>query len=230
MAVRASPRELTILDTSKAHSFAVPVKKINEAHDVPTFLSSKACHDIMTFLLQLNNAMFPRYPPDSSGSSEDIQIWELDCPRTPFSNNVKRLRKLLDELEKILDKVPPDSGPRRFGNVSFRKWSEIVASRATALLQQYLPAELFATYSATEASLASEEIESYFLGAFGSSQRLDYGTGHELSFLAFLGCIWKLGGFERTSSGEEERGIVLGIIEPYVEMMQLSFLRLHEGT
>lgn len=136
----------------------------------------------------------------------------------------------MDELEKILDKVPPDSGPRRFGNASFRKWSEIVASRATALLQQHLPAKLLARHSATEASVASEEIESYFLGAFGSSQRLDYGTGHELSFLAFLGCVWKLGGFERTSSGEEERGIVLGIIEPYVVMIQLSLLRLHEET
>lgn len=218
MAVFASPRELTILDTSKPHSFAVPVKKINETQDVLTFLSSRAYHDIMTFLLQLNIAMFPRYTPDSSGSSESIQIWELDCPRIPFSDTVKRLRKVLDELEKILDKVPPDSGPRRFGNASFRKWSEIVASRATALLQQHLPAEIFATNSATEASAASE-IELYFLGAFGSSQRLDYGTGHELSFLAFLGCIWKLGGFERTSSGAEERGIVLGIIEPYVEMI-----------
>lgn len=218
MAFLAPPRELTMLDTSKPHSFAVPVKKINEAKDVHTFLLSKAHHDIMTFLLQLNVAMFPRYVPDSNGSSRDIQIWELDCPRTPFSDTVKRLRKLLDELEKILDEVPPDSGPRRFGNASFRKWSEVVASRATALLQQHLPAGLLVRHSATETSAASE-IESYFLGAFGSSQRLDYGTGHELSFLAFLGCIWKLGGFERTSSGEEERGIVLGIIEPYVEMI-----------
>lgn len=218
MAFLAPPRELTILDTSKPHSFAVPVKKIHEAHDVHTFLSSRAYNDIMTFLLQLNVAMIPRYVPDSNGSPRDIQIWELDCPRTPFSDTVKRLRKLLDELEKILDEVPPDSGPRRFGNASFRKWSEVVSSRATALLQQHLPADLLARQSATEASAASE-IESYFLGAFGSSQRLDYGTGHELSFLAFLGCIWKLGGFERTSSGEEERGIVLGIIEPYVEMI-----------
>lgn len=162
--------------------------------------------------------MFPRYTPDSNGLSTDIHIWELDCPRTPFSDTVKRLGKLLDELEMILDEVPPDSGPRRFGNASFRKWSEVVASRATALLQQHLPADLLARHSTTEAS-ATSEIKSYFLGSFGSSQRLDYGTGHELSFLAFLGCIWKLSGFERTSCGEEERGIVLGIIEPYVEMI-----------
>lgn len=217
MAFLTPPRELTILNNSNSHSFAVPVKRINEAHDVNTFLSSRAYHDIMTFLLQLNIAMFPRYTTDSNGSSRDIQIWELDCPRTPFSETVKRLRKLLDELEKILDEIPPESGPRRFGNASFKKWSEAVASGATTLLQQHLPADLLARHSATEVS-ATSEIESYFLGAFGSSQRLDYGTGHELCFLAFLGCIWKLGGFESTSSGDEERGIVLGIIEPYVDL------------
>jgi serine/threonine-protein phosphatase 2A activator len=63
-----------------------------------------------------------------------------------------------------------------------------------------------------------EEIKQYFLGGFGSSQRLDYGTGHELSFLAFLGCLWKLGFFPAQPEGETpgavERSIVLGVIEP----------------
>jgi hypothetical protein len=37
-----------------------------------------------------------------------------------------------------------------------------------------------------------------------------YGTGHELSFLAFLGGIWKLNGFPKTDPGVEERAIVVG--------------------
>jgi serine/threonine-protein phosphatase 2A activator len=32
----------------------------------------------------------------------------------------------------------------------------------------------------------------YFLGGFGSGQRLDYGTGHELSFAAFLCALFLL--------------------------------------
>ena len=64
---------------------------------------------------------------------------------------------------------------------------------------------------------AQDELSAYLLGSFGSAQRLDYGTGHELSFLAFLGGIWRLGGFEKSNdAGVEERGIVLGILEPYV--------------
>ena len=53
------------------------------------------------------------------------------------------------------------------------------------------------------------------MGSFGSCQRLDYGTGHELSFIAFLGCLWKLGFFNDGPPGEEtERQIVLHVLEP----------------
>ncbi len=216
MAVFPSDAKLTILDALKPHPFTVPIKKINEAQDVSIFLTSRAYHDISAFIMQLNAAMFPRHAPDSNGKSGRVQIWELDSPRNSFSDSVNRLSKLLDELDQIIDEVPPDPGPRRFGNTSFRKWSELVAHRAPALLHLHLPADLLGRHSTTE-DAAESELESYFLGAFGSSQRLDYGTGHELSFLAFLGCIWKLGGFSSTSLGGEERGIVLGIIEPYVD-------------
>jgi len=65
---------------------------------------------------------------------------------------------------------------------------------------------------------ALDELRHYLVGAFGSAQRLDYGTGHELSFLAFLGCLWKLGGFADggADDGEVERSIVLGVVEPCV--------------
>ena len=195
--------------------FAVPIKKINEAHDVSSFLTTRAHHDILTFLMQLNAAMFPRYVQDSHGHSTRLQTWDLDIPLNSFSSTVNRLHNLLNDLDKIIEEVPPDPGPRRFGNVSFRKWFDIVSDQAPALLQFHLPRELLSKHSTSEVG-ARSELESYLLGSFGSSQRLDYGTGHELSFLAFLGSIWKLGGFESTASGEEERGIVLGIIEPYV--------------
>ncbi|CAD6499782.1 BgTH12-03895 [Blumeria graminis f. sp. triticale] len=56
------------------------------------------------------------------------------------------------------------------------------------------------------------------MGSFGSSQRLDYGTGHELSFLAFLGSIWKLGGFsdEEAETMTTSRNIVICVMEPCV--------------
>ena len=210
-------QKLSMLGTAQPHTFIIPVKNINEGHDVSDFLMSRAYSDIMTFVLQLNRAIFPLRTNPSTEKSEKIQYWDLGSRSIPFSDTVKSLGNLLDELNKILDEVPPDPGPRRFGNASFRKWSQVVEERAPALLEKYLPAEVLSFHSASEIS-ANSEILVYLLGSFGSSQRLDYGTGHELSFIAFLGCIWKLGGFRSSSLGDEERGIVLGVFEPYVRL------------
>jgi serine/threonine-protein phosphatase 2A activator len=117
----------------------------------------------------------------------------------------------------MIEEAPADTGPRRFGNISFRKWYEILESRVHGLLHNYLPKTVleFITASADGVSVL-DELTPYLLGGFGSPQRLDYGTGHELSFLAFVACIWKLGGFtsEDSADGALERSIVIGIIEP----------------
>ena len=213
---------LNVLDLSRGHIFIKPVKKINEGHDVPIFLTSKAYDSIMVFLLQLNRAMFPSYVQKSeSDEKKEMHTWDLGSSEVVFSETVLRLRLLLEVLSRIIDEVPPDTGPRRFGNASFRKWYQIIEEQSTNLLSQYLPNSIleYASQSSPEAS-PQDEMSSYFLGSFGSAQRLDYGSGHELSFLAFLGCIWKLGGFNTSDSGNEERGIVLGIIDPYLNLIR----------
>ncbi|KAL8900838.1 MAG: hypothetical protein Q9207_005494 [Kuettlingeria erythrocarpa] len=136
-----------------------------------------------------------------------------------MSDAVRRLQGLIDRLNSIADDVPPDPGPRRFGNVAFRRWYEILEARLPALLADHLPVQVLSSERASDISVQAE-LQSYLLGAFGSAQRLDYGTGHELSFLAFLGGIWKLGGFDTSSTGSEERGIVLGVIEPYLRLVR----------
>ena len=214
---------LRTLDAAEPHNFIVPIKKINEGQDVSTFLMSEAYRDIMTFVLQMNRAMFPRFVPESTSKEAQTQVFEIGSDNVPFSNTVIGLRALLQSLDKIIDEVPLDTGPRRFGNVSFRRWNELLEARATSLLEQYLPAQVLSFSHDTDLG-SVKEIRSYLLGSFGSAQRLDYGTGHELSFLAFLGCIWKLGGFSRSGPGEEERGIVIGVIEPYVNAIHLAAL------
>lgn len=207
---------LNRLDPSSPHTFITPAKRINEGHDVSAFLTSKAYRDIMTFVLQLNASMFPRSVGDDRSMPPKTLAWELGSPDVVFSNPIIQLRQLLSSLNGIIDEVPPDKGPRRFGNISFRKWFQTVEGRMSDLLAQHLPSGVLSFSTATE-SPAKNELEAYLLGSFGSPQRLDYGTGHELSFLAFVGSIWKLGGFEATASGSEERAIVLGVIEPYVK-------------
>lgn len=36
----------------------------------------------------------------------------------------------------------------------------------------------------------------YLTEAFGNSTRIDYGTGHEISFIMFLCCLFKIGFLE----------------------------------
>ena len=205
---------LSILGASRPHKFLVPVKRINEGHDVSTFLVSEAYRDIMTLVLQLNKAMFPRLVPESTPQEISTKVFEFGSDVVPFSDTIIDIQELLKSLGRIIDQVPLDTGPRRFGNVSFRKWHELLEERATTLLEQHLPDQV-RSFNHDVDSCAVSELRAYFLGSFGSSQRLDYGTGHELSFLAFLGGIWKLGGFR--TSVDEQRGIVLGVIEPCVE-------------
>ncbi|PQE25443.1 Serine threonine- phosphatase 2A activator 1 protein [Rutstroemia sp. NJR-2017a BBW] len=215
----AQVRKLPILDRSQPHAFKKPRKEIHEGHDVPHFLTSRAYADIGIFVMQLNIAMCPR---KGVAPGQAPQKWTLDAlPALPEA--VQKLRDMLAQIEKIAEEAPPSTGPRRFGNVSFRKWFEILEGRVEELLRGFLPREVLEFGEGKEGDVSAlEEVKAYLLGSFGSAQRLDYGTGHELSFLAFLGCIWKLGGFTRESpaDGELERSIVMGVIEPYLRVVR----------
>jgi serine/threonine-protein phosphatase 2A activator len=205
-------RSLLMLSLTKPHVFINPTKRIHEGQDVQQFLTSHAYRDIGIFVMQLNIAMCPR----KLSQTDQVETWQLDSPLI-LSQPVRKLQELLQSIDAMIEEAPPDTGPRRFGNVSFRKWYEILESRVQGLLQNYLPKAVlkFITASADGVSVL-DELTPYLLGGFGSPQRLDYGTGHELSFLAFVACIWKLGGFtsEDSADGALERSIVIGIIEP----------------
>jgi serine/threonine-protein phosphatase 2A activator len=205
---------LEVLDLSSPPAFTKPSKRINEGPDVARFLTSLAYRDIGVFILQLNRALCPR----NQSSSPLPRTFPLNS-KPPATPSVQTLQDLLAKIGSFIDEAPPDPGPRRFGNVSFRKWHAIFEERLDALLGEGLLGE---TLNVGDGK-AKEEVSSYLLGGFGSVQRLDYGTGHELSFVAFLGCLWKLGFFkDGEQGGEIEREIVLKVIEPYVAFLQIA--------
>lgn len=193
---------LEVLDLEAHLSFTQPIKRIHEGNDVSRFLTSLAYRDIGVFVMQLNHAICPRHQPGSSVP--------LAFPLTTKRSSIESIRSLLVLLagiEALIAEAPPDPGPRRFGNVSFRKWHSMLEDQAGKLFEESRVAEALP-------GKAREELLSYLLGSFGSAQRLDYGTGHELSFLAFLGCLWKLGYFKDAQQGGPiEREIVLEVFE-----------------
>ncbi|UNI18087.1 Serine/threonine-protein phosphatase 2A activator 1 [Purpureocillium takamizusanense] len=233
---------LQLVDTSSLPSFTKPVKRIHEGPDVKRFLTSLAYRDIGLFILQLNRALCPRLPSDpalppsstspSSGaaattpittaSSRKATVYPLK-PGSPTSvPSIQVLQKLLSEIEALVEQAPPDPGPRRFGNVSFRAWYALAEDKLDGLLRAGLLGETLDLGGGA----ARDEVGSYLLGAFGSAQRLDYGTGHELSFVAFVGCLWKLGFFKDGSDmdGSIEREIVLNVFEPYLRVVRKLIL------
>lgn len=213
-------------DPSAQHRFIKPVKQINDGPDVAKFLTSKAYRDIGTFVMQLNRAMCPRKSVGADGKDK-IQTFQIGSEyETQPVDSVRKLQDMLARIESYIDEAPPDQGPRRFGNVSFRKWYQFLEQRVTGLLDEFLsPSVLNFGSGDAGGATASDELISYLLGGFGSPQRLDYGTGHELSFLAFLGCLWKLGAFkDGKPGGDIERSIVLGVFEPYLRVVRRLIL------
>ncbi|KKF94000.1 Serine/threonine-protein phosphatase 2A activator 1 [Ceratocystis platani] len=146
----------------------------------------------------------------------------------------------------------PAGAAHRFGNPAFRKWVALLQDAARDMMQEELgidggDAAECASDTGTETETESEkrtgdqlenqvagdsqpvtaldELVSYFMGGWGSAERLDYGTGHELSFLAFLGGLWKLGFFaDGEQDGPIERAIVFGIFEPYLVLVRKIIL------
>jgi serine/threonine-protein phosphatase 2A activator len=198
------------------HNFATPSKRINDGDDLNFFLSSVAYRDLTTWLLQLNRSMFPT----RSGEGQ-VEVCSLRLPPS-YSDDINKLRSMLGELTSILDRAPPSTGPRRFGNVAFRDWHRLAEQESGGLITKYIIPDLQQPIGSDGSKTTSlvVELRSYLLGSFGSPQRLDYGTGHELSFLAFLGCLWKLGFF---STGDE-RAVVMGVVQPYLELVRKLIL------
>ncbi|KAI5244112.1 Phosphotyrosyl phosphatase activator [Aureobasidium subglaciale] len=213
---------LHVTDLSSRLHFESPSKRINDGDDLSFFLRSSAYADIMTWILQLNRSMIPMKRVDDPHT---VDTWPLKSSAIKSSPEVAKLGNLIRSLETLMDKAPPESGPRRFGNAAFRTWHRAVQEATPSLLRDALPEKLWGRAQGdAELNSLSNELSAYLLGSFGSPERLDYGTGHELSFLAFLACVWKLGGFAQAERGVEERGIVTAIIQPYLELVRKLIL------
>lgn len=196
-----------------AEEYIEPVKRIHDGADVQFFLQSQGYHDITTFILQLNRSLVPR--KDEQGH---ISAYTLESSASA-SSQIRQVGQAIARLKELITEAPPDTGPRRFGNVSFRKWHQLAKFKAQQLLEDFLP---------VHNKSAITELKVYLLGSFGSPQRLDYGTGHELSFIAFLACLWKIGyfcahtekGSGHSDSLQIERDIVLYLFAAYLDLVR----------
>jgi len=99
--------------------------------------------------------------------------------------------------------------PMRFGNRAFRVWHEKVTAEIDTHLSTLSKAPGF--------ERSFPEIKVYMLESFGSYERLDYGTGHELNFVVFLFSLFKMGVLIK----EDLRPAINKVFAKYMDLMRL---------
>jgi len=135
-------------------------------------------------ILWENSVAYNEYMGFVMAINEAVQSKSLKYAAEITTPVIKNLLELLNKLDVIIDETPPIEQPQRFGNQAFRKWIEKVNKRSFELMTETLPEDYHRGIA---------EMLGYFMESFGNSIRIDYGTGHEIAFVMFLCCLFKVG-------------------------------------
>ncbi|KAL6566260.1 hypothetical protein OROGR_001875 [Orobanche gracilis] len=173
------------------HEFAVPSKKIYSPDDVAQFHASPSFRNFLGFVVSL---------------SESVKSRKLSDP-CHVSPAVETLVTILQKLVDFVDEIPPALLAARYGNVSYRVWHERVSGEAERFMLMLLPPDL---------GDAAVELVPYFNDSFGNATRIDYGTGHETNFAAWLYCLARLAILRE----EDYQALVLRVFVKYLELMR----------
>ncbi|XP_011694029.1 PREDICTED: serine/threonine-protein phosphatase 2A activator [Wasmannia auropunctata] len=177
----------------KPHEFVVPKKCVKTPDDLTLWHRSEAYYEYLGFILMLNSA---------------VQEKALDAPCSP-SPAIDKAVQMLNKFDEWITEIPPTEQPQRFGNKSFRIWHERLQQNAAEELKQVLPEDLYR---------AIPEVVQYLYESFGNPTRIDYGTGHEMAFLMFLCCVFKIGAFEDTM--DDRIAVVTKVFNRYMELVR----------
>lgn len=175
----------------------VPRKFILSDEDMGVWQTSDAHHTLLLFLMRLADAC--------TGQPTRLVPWDRSAHNP--SDGINRVLTLLIELDTWTDEIAPLAGPQRFGNLAFRTWGARLAERVEVLHEALLPSS-YRDYI--------RELVPYLLDAFGSFVRIDYGTGHELHFVAWLGFLVRLGVLPATE--ETETRLALEVLPAYLRV------------
>ncbi|XP_053380412.1 serine/threonine-protein phosphatase 2A activator-like isoform X1 [Mercenaria mercenaria] len=176
----------------EGHEFMIPKKEIGPGpEEIPKWEKSQAYQDLLGFILAMNNAV--------KGKK-----MSAECQMSPF---LTHLMELLDTLESWISEFPPVDQPQRFGNKSFRDWFDKLQQNAKQLVDGLLDDKY---------QKASEEIAVYLVEAVGNQTRIDYGTGHEMAFAAFLFCFYKIGVLKESDA----EAVVLKVFSRYLLLVR----------
>ncbi|KAI4389805.1 hypothetical protein MLD38_001988 [Melastoma candidum] len=187
------PQPLPTPTVSPPYQFTTPIKVIRSPDDLRRF-HSPSCPSsslFLGFVASLSQAVLRR---------------KLSDP-CHVSTTVHSIVSSIESLILLVDQIPPLPQPGRYGNPAFRSWHEELESRAELIMLEFLPEDL---------RPSTVELVPYFLDSFGNATRIDYGTGHETNFAAWLYCLARLGVIEEG----DYPAVVTRVFAKYLELMR----------
>nr|XP_036675238.1 serine/threonine-protein phosphatase 2A activator [Drosophila suzukii] len=151
-----------------------PVCRMQTTADIEPWQASKAFFTLITYLNDV--------------STEIQGIRNTDS--FPISQNIRRLTAIFDKLEVMIQANPPApvvqasnvSASLEPGNKGYRRWAHCMLRDIYQMVEKAVPASKCRHVN---------ELGVYLSGAFGSSTKIEYGTGHELSFLFFVCALFR---------------------------------------
>jgi len=178
-------------DGEPSHPYKVPVRCIRSEEDLENWKASETYKSLTDFINTLGDAV------------QDKKISD-PCPE---SAAVLGTVAMLREMEGWIAEYPPLESPMRFGNQAFRQWHARLKSDLPALLVGILP---------DDKNMAALELALYLEDSFGNATRIDYGTGHEAAFVAFMYCMSQLGVYTE----DDTQALVTRIFVEYLRVMR----------
>lgn len=155
---------------------------------------------------------------------------------------VRAIEAALDSLSALLDEVPPAAHAMRYGNPAYRVWHDrmcgmayeaCAAALAPALREQQRGGDSTQAgsehgnstgegapggTSSTRFESACCELRAYWCDSFGNRTRIDYGTGHETNFAAWLYCLRRTGALGGGVC--DSRAVALCVFHRYLRLMR----------
>ncbi|XP_029639545.1 serine/threonine-protein phosphatase 2A activator [Octopus sinensis] len=175
----------------ETHDFRIPVREILKPDDMDKWRKSKANNDLLGFIIAMNNSV------------KSMKI----SGTYPISETVKKLMGLLDTLDQWMMDILPIDQPQRFGNKAFQQLYIKLKENVVEEMEKCFDEKYHKGFP---------EISTYLVEGIGNSTRIDYGTGHEMSFAAFLCTLYKVG----ILTEADAPAIVLKVNEKYLQLMR----------
>lgn len=170
--------------------FIEPKRRILTEKDLELWLKSDVHNELLKFVENLADSV--KGKPSDTECNESVII--------------NQLIQLLDEIVIIISHHPvQDKVSSRFGKPEFRDFYDEVNDSSKDLLGKIMTKD------------QAFEVSTYFNESFGNRTRIDYGSGHELNFLCFLLCLYKLD----LIKPDEFTPLVLKVFTKYIETMRI---------